>query len=387
MKSHILFVDDEPAVLEGIEVMLYQQRHTWEMRFAASGQEGLGLVRQEPFDVVVADMRMPKMDGIEFLGQAKAIDPDAVRMMLTGNTDLGTAIAAVNDGNVFRFLTKPCAPEALTKAIAAGIDQHRLITAERDLLTKTLSGSTRLLVELLSMADPVGFGHSLWLRESVRAVTDSLRIPDAWEVVVAAMLSQIGFITLPQELVSKARQNSRLSPEESRMVSRVPEIGSRLLANIPRLESVARIVLYQSKHFDGTAFPEDPVKGRDIPLGARVIMILSDLAGISSWEGSRFKILRHVKERTGWYDPDLLGQVFPLFMPPNAREVESVPVAVSQLRLGQRLCANVERRDGQIIVAAGCRVSPSFLEKIQNFAYLTGVKEPVYVEKDPSPKA
>ena len=382
MKSRILFVDDEPAVLEGIEMTLYKQRREWHMLFAQSGWQGLELMQQEPFDVVVADMRMPGMDGIEFLTRVKELDTDTVRMMLTGNTDLGTAIAAVNDGNVFRFLTKPCAPEALVRAVEAGIAQHRLLTAEKELLTKTLGGSIRLLVELLSMTDPQGFGRALWLRDSVRIVADSIEVSDSWEVSVAAMLSQVGFITLPQEVVSRMRDNEKLSSEEERMVSRLPEIGYKLLGHIPRLESVARIVLYQNKHFDGSGFPWNTVKGEDIPLGARIISILSDLAQLSSREESRFKVLRYMRERTGWYDPELLEQIFPLFVPPDAREVETVPVTVDQLRLGQKLCANVERTDGQIIVAAGSRVSPTLLEKISNFACLTGVKEPIYIEKN-----
>lgn len=382
MNERVLFVDDDPAVLEGIEVMLFSQRRRWQLQFARSGREGLELIGQDPPDVVVADMRMPAMDGITFLTRVRAVAPDTVRVMLTGNADLETAIAAVNAGNVFRFLTKPCASDALLAAVEAGIEQHRLVTAERELLTKTLGGSTRLLVELLSMGDPAGFGQALWLRESVRTVTETIQIPNAWEVTVGAMLARIGVITLPPEVIAKVRDRRRLLSEEAELVARVPEIGYRLLRNIPRLEPVARIVLYQEKRYDGTGFPADAVRGAEIPIGARLIKILTDLAALSASEKARYRVLRLMRERVGWYDLELLDQVHPLFAPPGVVGDDSLAVPLSQLRLGQKLAANVVGIDGQVIVAAGSRISPSFLERIQNVASLSGINEPILVERE-----
>ena len=380
MKSRILFVDDEPAVLEGIEMMLFRQRQRWEMAFARSGREGLAKAAHAPFDVAVADMRMPEMDGIAFLRHLRQSCPDTVRMMLTGNTDLGTAVAAVNAGNVFRFLTKPCDPDLLVNMLEDGVEQHRLITAERELLTQTLSGSVRMLTELLSMVDPTGFAHALWLRDSVRIITESMEIPDPWEVLVAAMLSSIGFITLPPDLLSKALEGGRLEPEEEKLVTRVPEIGYGLLRNIPRLESIAAIVRYQNKRYDGSGPPEDEVSGDGIPVGARVIKIVGDLGRLSLEGHPRPRLLRLLRERSGWYDPVLLERIFPLFVPPVTGEVESTPVSVDELRIGDRLCANVVALDGELILASGSRISPNFLAKIRNFASVRGVSEPLLVD-------
>jgi response regulator RpfG family c-di-GMP phosphodiesterase len=205
--------------------MLFKQRKIWQLRFALSAAEGLEMMAEKTFDVVVSDMRMPGMDGIELLTQVKDKYPDTVRMMLTGNTDLETAIAAVNAGNVFRFLTKPCEPEMLVAMLEAGIEQHRLVTAERELLTQTLSGSVKLLTEVLSMADPQRFGQALWLRDSVRTIAHNLKIQHSWEIVLAAMLGDIGCITLPPAVISRAREGGQLSPEEADMVVRVPQIG------------------------------------------------------------------------------------------------------------------------------------------------------------------
>lgn len=380
MKSRILFVDDEPAVLEGIEMMLFRQRQRWDMSFAGGGREGLERAEQEPFAVVVADMRMPEMDGVSFLRKLRDVSPDTVRMMLTGNTDLGTAVAAVNAGNVFRFLTKPCEPDLLVKMLEAGVEQHGLITAERELLTKTLSGSVRMLTELLSMVDPTGFSHALWLRDSVRSIGESMRIENPWEAVVGAMLSPIGFITLPPDLLAKAIGGEPLKPEEAKLVARVPEIGYGLLRNIPRLESIADIVRYQDKHYDGSGMPDDGRRGEEIPLGARMIKILSDLWRMSLEGHGRPRLLRRMQERVGWYDPALLERVFPLFVAPAAGDVDFTPVSVEELRIGDKLATNVVTLDGELILATGSRISPNFLQRILNFASLRGVTEPIGIE-------
>src|ERR1700742_733184 len=130
MKSNrVLFVDDEPRLLEGIQRALHKQV---DLQTAASGAEGLLKLRDAgPFALVVSDMRMPGMSGVQFLAKVRTQAPDAVRMILTGQADLDATIAAVNEGHIFRFLTKPINPEKLLLAVNDGLRQHPLQTAER----------------------------------------------------------------------------------------------------------------------------------------------------------------------------------------------------------------------------------------------------------------
>ena len=387
-KNRILFVDDEPDLLEGIERMLFRERKRWQMQFVQSGREGLTLIAKDaktPFDLVISDMRMPEMDGVQFLQKVQTTAPDTVRMMLTGNTDQETAIKAVNAGNVFRFMNKPVEHETLIAMIESGIEQYRLITAEKELLTGTLSGSVRLLIDLLSMSDAKIFGHVVWLRDSVRNVARTLKLSNSWEVTISAMLSRIGYVTLPTDLMTKAHEHRDLSKEEQGVVAKLPQIGSELLGKIPRLEGVARIVQYQDKNFDGSGFPEDKVAEQEIPAGSRIIKIFNDLAHLSSAEMSKYKLLKVMKERRGFYDPVLLEQIFPLFISPYAasqvdsENAEAVPVR--KLRAGDKVVANIETQDGQVVVAAGNRLSPTFMRKIEIAASLKGIKEPIYIEK------
>jgi DNA-binding NtrC family response regulator len=131
--DNILLVDDDPSVLEALQ---RQFRKQFCLHTASGGEEGLTMVRVKgPYAVVVSDCRMPALDGIQLLGLVRKIAPDTVRMMLTGNNDLHTAMEAVNQGEIFRFLTKPCTPEVFRKALEDGIKQY-----QRNLLKKTVGG-------------------------------------------------------------------------------------------------------------------------------------------------------------------------------------------------------------------------------------------------------
>src|SRR5207245_10705357 len=135
--------------------------------------------------VIISGMDMPGMSGIQFLSRVRQLAPDSVRMMLTGHTDLQVAMEAVNEGNIFRFLTKPCSPDALVKALAAGVEQYRLITAEKELLEKTLAGSIKALMEVLSLVNPMAFGRASQVQRLVQQLAAALKVDKAWQVEMA----------------------------------------------------------------------------------------------------------------------------------------------------------------------------------------------------------
>ncbi len=310
-EQHVLFVDDDANILSAYQRQLRKQ---YRIETRLGGEEGLDAIRtSKPFAVIIADMRMPGMDGVEFLRKAMRLSPDSVRMMLTGNADQQTAIDAVNEGHIFRFLTKPCAPEVLAKSLAAGIEQYRLITAEKQLLEETLTGCIAALTEALSTADPAAYGRAARLRRYARHITDVLVFPNSWQLEVASMLSQIGRMALPQTLVTRARNGHELTEEEEEQLERVPEIGRNLLLKIPRMERVAQIVFYQNKRFDGTGFPRHDLIGEEIPYGARVLKVLADLVELECEGATRTKAFELMRSREGWYDPQILDAARGLF--------------------------------------------------------------------------
>jgi HD-GYP domain-containing protein (c-di-GMP phosphodiesterase class II) len=178
-----------------------------------------------------------------------------------------------------------------------------------------------------------------------------------------------------------------LAGREKDVFNFLPETTARLLAHIPRLEPVASIVRYQFKHFDGSGFPADSVKGEEIPLGARMLKLLSDLIKLEERGNSHFKALHQLRATPGVYDPTLIEAALRFFEIFNQNREEGKPVTVqvtlAQLKINHILVGNVTTLDGVRIVAAGTLVSQAVLEKLQNFASISGVREPLLVEGNP----
>ena len=209
--AKVLFVDDEPRILQAYQRGL--RRH-FEVITAENGDQALKLLETHgPFPVVVSDMRMPGMSGIELLVRIRERSPDTVRVMLTGNSDQRTAIDAVNEGDVFRFLNKPCTVETLARTLAEAFKHYRLLTAERDLLEQTVRGAAGALSEVLSMVNPEAFGRTTRVRRLLSDLAVATGVGESWEFATAAMLSQNGCVVLPEELLRKVSRGATLPGE------------------------------------------------------------------------------------------------------------------------------------------------------------------------------
>jgi response regulator RpfG family c-di-GMP phosphodiesterase len=380
VSEKILFVDDDVNILNAFQRQLRKQ---FLLQTASSGYEGLKLLKEEgPFAVVVADMRMPVMDGIAFLKQVQEITPDSVRLMLTGNADQKTAIDAVNEGKVFRFLTKPCSIEQLVNTLEAAQGQYRLQLTERELLQGTLNGSIKLLMEILSITAPTLSGRDVALRKTAIEVARSLQIMNTWALEVATMLSHIAYVTLPSETLQKVRTGQPLTEVERTIVDHLPETGHKLLENIPRLKEVARIVLYQNKHFDGSGIPGDTLAGEEIPIESRILKILHDLSELQERDGlSVNAALARLQEDGRKYDKRILQTVSWFLSNSEAESGMSAPtgISVSELRPGQVLLSNIKTDNGRLLVTAGHELSGAIVERLINYHQVHKIKEPIMV--------
>jgi len=380
MNEKILFVDDDPNLLASCERNFHRR---FALETAGGGEPALqAIAGRGPFAVVIADRQMPCMDGIRLLTLVRERAPDTVRIMLTGNADLESAIKVVNEGNIFRFLTKPCPPEILGKAIDDALAQYRLVTAEKELLNNTLSGSIKLLTDILSMTEPLSFGRAQAMRDVIAAVTRKFQADNDWEIHLAAMLAPIGSVTIPAEILIRSRNDRVLSKLEEEMVANVPETTARLLSNIPRLQGVGNIIRYQNKQYDGHGLPKDTLKGDAIPFGARLLKILNDMAQLQAGGLSRAKALEELPLRQGWYDPTLIEAVCAYYGVSSASETKpaSISINVFDLAPGMVLRSDITTKEGTLILSAGHQLSGITLQKIRNFDRLAGIKEPIFVE-------
>jgi response regulator RpfG family c-di-GMP phosphodiesterase len=277
----------------------------------------------------------------------------------------------------------------MATVLNSGIEQYRLVTAEREILEQTLNGSINMLTEILSLFHPELFGRSTQIRDLIRKLSKSLNIRTSWDMEAASMLSQIGFLGLPPEVLLKAQDGKTLSKEEKEIYTLVPEIGGHLLVNIPRLSSVSNIVLYQNKHFDGSGFPDNSMKEQDIPLGARIIKILFDLLELEETGVSRNKAIEQLKERKGWYDPKVLNKVATIFW--QEEEAEQAPtnpyisVSLKDLRVGDIIRSDIQNVDGMLLLKNGQSLSMVQLARLKNCAKIQTITEPIQVEKPETP--
>ena len=268
------------------------------------------------------------------------------------------------------------------------MEQYRLITAEKVLLEKTLSGTIRMLMEILALVDPEMFGWAQTLRLNMRALAAALlsqgviEEEELWPLELAALLSRVGAVTVPSFVVGKVRQGTALNEAEQKMWMRVPEISHKLLRNIPRLEPVAQIVRYQHKHFDGSDAPAGSVCGEMIPRGARMLKVLLDFMELETGAMSRTAAFALMQRQSKRYDPAILAAARRCFADdtPAPPKAASVPTSLHSLCAGQVLAEDVRTADGTVLLAAGRRLSDVLLEKLRNHAALSAVAEPLYVE-------
>jgi len=373
--QRILFVDDEPKILQALERQLGSR---FEIRTAPGPEQGLQLlVEGGPFAVVVSDFRMPCMNGIQFLAEVKRASADAVRVMLTGQADLDTAIAAVNEGSIFRFLTKPCPSETLTAALDSAVEQHRLITAERELLEKTLSGSIKVLTEVLSLVNPGAFSRACLIRKYANHIATHLKLRNVWECELAAMLCQLGYITVPQSVLDKAAAHERLTPDEQAVFSAHPAVAERLLENIPRLEKVARMIRNQSSapHLDERSDPWS--SGADgITMGTAILRAALEFDRLAGAGKPRHEVLTQMRQ-SGLFHSRLLDAL-------ETVDVHSVQRQVQMLRVSQLNTTMISNQDicagnGVLLLPKGEDLTVPMIEKLRAFARTVGIAQPLSV--------
>ncbi len=372
----MLCVDDEPHILESLRDVLRRQ---FDVRIASSGAEGLVVLADEPtaYAIVVSDMRMPVMSGSTFLRQVRGVAPDATRILLTGHADLDAAVSAVNEGQLFRFLTKPCSRDELLAACLAALEQHRLRTAERVLLEQTLKGSVNALASVLALANPAAFGRSARVREYMADIAKELAIAEAWELEVSALLIHIGAVTLPPQTAEKLYAGADLTPGERAMVERVPAATRRILENIPRLEGVIEILdNYQRPYGQLGA-------GRSLPLGSRLLRIALDYDALEALGPSSSITLATMRGRGQVYDPDLLD-AFARVVGDDDRRRVVLELPLAHLRAGMMLAGDVRSSAGALLIARGFTATDHLIERLRNLG-IGAVREPLLILADQSP--
>jgi FixJ family two-component response regulator len=374
-----MFVDDEPNVLDGIRRQL---RNRVELETATGAAAGLALLKERgPFAVVVSDMRMPDMDGARFLSKVNELAPETVRMVLTGQADLDSTIKAVNEGRIFRFLLKPCDSETLLGVVKNGIEQYRLVTAEKHLLENTLNATVKVLCDMLGIINPVAQRRAKQIQSYAESAAEALNLqPGLWQYRLAAMMSQLGCISMPQEVLARAYGGVTLSDDERRLYESHPEVAGNLIRSIPRLEAVAAMVAGQMQ-----------VPSRDLADGNAATWTPEKIGAAILWAAVRFD--KHVSMgRVPAQAAQFVHQAAPgLPLAITEAMVNAISgdsglvmtrkVSLRELSIGMTIDADVMSARGTRLVPSGTEVNSTVLERLRAVATGVGVVEPIRVSE------
>ena len=365
MAAKILLVDDEPLVLGGYERTLHRD---FQVDTAVGGELGMQAIHERgPYAVVISDMRMPGMSGAQFLAKARKASPDTVRMLLTGYTDLGAAMEAVNEGNIFRFLTKPCAKEVLVAAINAGVEQYQLIRSEKELLEKTLLGSIKVLADILNVSSPEAHGRSMRIAHFVRHIANKFSFESRWRLEAAATLSQLGCVTLEADLIQRAFAGVKLSQEDQARFDTHPGAAMRLLAGIPRLEPIAWIIGQQLVKEIPAQVPELPLDSmQETVLSATILKLAVAFDDLRMNPFSDEEAIARLRGRSKEFSRELIDSLTGIKLEAGRMQARRVPTL--KLTTGMILDQEIRNKQGMLLFAKGQEITGAVLIKIENFA-------------------
>ena len=359
MNNKILCVDDEEAILRGFKLNL---NNKFELHFASDGIEGLELFKREGgFATVLSDMRMPRMSGAEMLHEIKKIDSEVVTVLLTGHTDFESAMAAVNDGNVFRMLSKPCPPDVLRKVLRDAIEQYDLITSKRILLDQTLRGAVDALSQSLAITQPLFFGRAQRVRRMANGLAEAVQLVESWRVGVAAIFSQLAYLSIPNHLSESVYYRKDLKPELKAMLKDLPEETLKIIDLIPGLTDIREIL----QRIDiQPKFEIDD--GSGIRTAASILRVALDYDYYQEQGHADALIIQTLISRADTYDQKIT-EALSQFIDADSNSYSLEEIDTKDLAEGMRLNQDLLLEDSMLIASSGADIDRSLLKIVRNY--------------------
>ena len=391
----LLFVDDEPSILSALRRLF--RPHGYRILIAESGAEGLEVLGKEAVDLVISDMRMPEMDGATFLKHVRKSWPQTMRILLTGYADITSTVAAINEGEIYRYISKPWDDNEIVLVVREALERRRLESENRHLneltqrqneelkelnagleskvaertvelraalgeLKKTFMATVQVfagMAELRSgMAGGGLAGHGRRVAEYARTLAHRLGMSDVeiQNVMLAGLLHDIGKMGLPDGLLDKPYNT--LTPEHRALVMKHPAVGQNLLMSIEKLRDCALLVRHHHELYDGSGYP-DHLSGIAIPLGSRILSVANDYDALQVGtlvqrplkpdEAVTFLIDNRGKR----YDPQVVDALVQLLAETSKKAITELPVRPAHLQPGMVLARELNHRDGYLLLARG----------------------------------
>ena len=371
----VLAVDDEPNILAALRRLF---RSTgWRILTAGHAEEALALLAKEPVDAVLSDMRMPGMDGVQLLERVSLGWPSTARLLLTGEVDLGSTIAAINRGRLHRYVTKPWNDDEL-KALNSDLESRVALrtgqlAAANDRLKRNYLTSIKAFTALIELRGSAHVGHARQVADLARRIAQAMGL-DAEatrDLPIAALLHDIGHIGLSDAVL--ARPLNRLDVSELQRYRLHPVLGEQALLASDDMQGVAPLIRSHHERWDGRGFP-DGLRGAAIPLGARILAVadaFEDLRGgrIDGQALSPLDARRTVLAGRGsQFDPDVVDAFASLFSSaPPKPVVPTLRLRTAELRAGHTLTQDFVSPEGVLLLSAGQRLDDDLIGRICAF--------------------
>ncbi|MDQ1921039.1 HD domain-containing phosphohydrolase [Massilia pseudoviolaceinigra] len=420
----VLCVDDEPNILSALRRLFRPEGYR--VLVAESGAAGLAILEQEKVDLVISDMRMPEMDGAKFLEHVRQRWPDTVRLLLTGYSDVSSILAAINRGEIYRYITKPWDDNDILLVVRHGLERHALeqekarleaLTLRQNDELKTLNQSLEAKVEirteelrssrdtiletnkklksnfittikiLSSMIEMRGgnlAGHSRRVADLARRIAVKLGL-DAnatQEVFIAALLHDIGKIGFPDDLL--AMPVNLLAGDMLGVFRKHPLRAEQLLMPLDDLRGVAALLRAHMERFDGGGFP-DGIAGPLIPLGARILALASDYDNLQIGALLQRKVLapdakQIVYDAVGKrYDPKVVAAFRSLMDGDKVEKVRDLATVAKYLTPGMTLSRDLVSPEGFMLLSADHVLDERLIQQVQDFEIKNEVRLNIWV--------
>lgn len=374
----VLIVDDEPSARATIEALLKPMG--LELPMASSGPEAIQMCHELQPDLVLLDVMMPQMDGFEVCRRlrADARTSGLPVVMVTALQDRESRLHGIEAG-ADDFLTKPIDRLELRARVRTTLrlNRYRRELEQRKRVVQTLEGSLSVMKDMLALADTEAFGQSSRLQEMAAVLGAALDYRPLWELTMAASLCQLGRVVVPAEVREKLVGGGKLNATESRMLTRVPKTGSRLLSHVPAFQGVAQIVLWQDKRFDGTGFPFETRAGDAIPLGARILHLLRAILRLEAGGLSRTAALLACEAKAGHFDPDIVAKAKEVFT--DIQAVDSL-VTLMELKAGMITRSPIKEKSGRLLVGPGIQITEALVRRLSYIHETRGLQEPFEIQ-------
>ena len=406
----LLFVDDEANILSSLKRLF--RPLGYRIFTAEGGAQGLEIMERESVDLVVSDMRMPEMNGAQFLEKVREKWPETVRILLTGYAEIGATIEAINKGQIYRYISKPWEDNDISTSVRHALQQKQLereklrleelthrqneelkelnasledkvkarteevrqtmgfLEVAHDKLKKSFITSIRVFSNLIEMRNANMVGHARRVADLARTIAQRMGMNDAevQDVFIAGLLLDVGKIGLPDHLLDKPFAS--LTVEERSQVVKFPVKGQMALMALEQLQGVAKLIRSHCERFDGTGYP-DRLAGLAIPLGARILAVANDYdaAQLGVLLNKRMKqddAVAFIKEGAGKrYDPTVVD-VFIKNCVGAGIETE-LALGSGQILPGMELSRDLTAKDGLMLLTKGTVLNEKIIEEIRFF--------------------